>query len=97
MNAQIKWDKSGNYYLILISNSVAVFSISEDKAISTINFEEKVTDFAFIDKVIVNSVTKIEAEGESSDSDQELDKNSSNNDENQPKQDLTKDDDDVRF
>ena len=95
MNSQIKWDKSGNNYLILISNSVAVFSITEDKAINTISFEEKVIDFAFIDSAIVHSVTHIEGEGESSESEQDNNHNKSHNNEEQSKKTEDKHKDDV--
>ncbi|CAI2367070.1 unnamed protein product [Moneuplotes crassus] len=61
----IKWDLSGKHYLILCEKSIAVFSITEDKPINIISFEEKVNDFDFISKSIIQTVNEDDGEGES--------------------------------
>lgn len=61
----IKWDKQGAHYLILCQKSIAVFSITQDKPISIINFEDRVNDFDFIDKSIIQTVNEDDGEGES--------------------------------
>lgn len=61
----LKWDPNGRHYVILCEKSVAVFSITEDKPLNIINFEQKVVDFDFIPKSVIQAVNDDEAEAES--------------------------------
>ena len=67
----IKWDLKGEHYLILCDTSLAIFSISDDKPLNIITFEDKVVDFDFITKEIVRSVGET---GDESESEQSQDK-----------------------
>lgn len=61
----LKWDLQGNHYLILCEKSIAVFSITDDKPINISNFEEKVVDFDYISKTVIQTVVQEEGESES--------------------------------
>ena len=60
----LKWDLQGLHYLILCERSIAVFSITQDKPINIIKFDEKVVDFAFIPKNVVQFVNQNEGKSE---------------------------------
>ena len=46
----IKWNPKGTHYLILCEKSIAVYSVMQDKPVSIINFEQKLSDFNWIGK-----------------------------------------------
>ena len=61
----VKWDLAGKHYIILCEKSIAVFSITEDKPINIINFDEKVIDFDFITKNVIQAVNDEEGDSDS--------------------------------